>query len=156
MESLAKVSNPFQASEIELIYKPAMKASERPKIRCSADAMNVFKASWDHNKLEFIEEFKVMLINRANQVLGIYKASQGGTCGTVLDVKLVFAAAIKANACGIILAHNHPSGQLIASSQDKLLTEQMKKAGELLDITVMDHFIITLEGYYSFVDDGIF
>ncbi len=156
MESLAKVSNPYKASEIELIYRPAMKASQRPVIRCAYDAMRVFKESWDEDKLEFIEEFKIMLINRANQVLGIYKASQGGTCETVLDVKLVFAAAIKANACGIILAHNHPSGQLIASELDRLLTERVKSAGKLLAIEVMDHFIITREGYYSFVDEGIF
>jgi DNA repair protein RadC len=156
MESLSRVSDPFKASEIELIYKPKMKASERAVIRCSQDALGIFRASWDENKIQFVEEFKIMVLNRANQVLGIYKASQGGTYGTVLDIRLVFAAAIKANACGIILAHNHPSGQLMPSAADRELTEQIKKAGKILEIAVLDHFILTDEGHLSFVDMGIF
>ena len=91
-----------------------------------------------------------MLLNRANKVLGIFEVSSGGSTGTVADPKLVFAAAIKANACGIILAHNHPSGNLQPSQADIDLTKKMKEGGKLLEIQILDHVIITTEGYYSF------
>ncbi|MEP1088659.1 MAG: JAB domain-containing protein, partial [Algoriphagus sp.] len=86
--------------------------------------------------------------------LGIVNISSGGTAGTVVDVKLVYAAAIKANSSSVILAHCHPSGNLLPSEQDKRLTQRIKKAGEILDIPVLDHLIMTAEGYYSFADEG--
>ncbi|WP_159478102.1 JAB domain-containing protein [Dyadobacter sp. 3J3] len=155
MENGANVSAIYQFAEVELVYKNHVKASERFTITRSHDAYSVLRQSWDENKIGFVEQFKIILINRANRVLGIYEVSQGGTCGVVVDLKLIFAAALKANAHGIILSHNHPSGNLIASEPDRLLTERIKKAGQLLDILVMDHIIITSEGYYSFVDDDI-
>ena len=102
-----------------------------------------------------MEQFKVLLLNRANKVLGIFEVSSGGSTGTVADPKLIFAAAIKANACGIILAHNHPSGNLQPSQADIDLTKRMKEGGRLLEIQVLDHIIVTTEGYYSFADEGI-
>ncbi len=100
-----------RVAEIQLTYKSNVKPSQRPKISGSKDAYNVLVENWDSSKIEFVEQFKVMLLNRANKVLGIFKVSSGGSTGTVADPKLIFAAAIKANACGIILAHNHPSGK---------------------------------------------
>jgi DNA repair protein RadC len=88
-------------------------------------------------------------------VLGIFEVSKGGISGASADVRIVFVAALKANATGIILAHNHPSGQLMPSDADKYITENMRKAGELLDIRVMDHLIVSAEGYCSFSDDGL-
>ena len=81
--------------------------------------------------------------------------SLGGTAGTIADPKIIFAAAIKSNACGIILLHNHPSGNLKPSQQDLDLTRKIKAGGQILDIGVMDHLIITSEGYFSFVDEGL-
>ncbi|GGF24457.1 JAB domain-containing protein [Echinicola rosea] len=143
-----------QVAEITLSYRPNSKMSDKPQIVSSQSAAKVLRANWDESKLEFIEEFKVILLNRANRVLGIVNASSGGTCGTVVDLKVIFAAAMKASASGIILAHNHPSGTFRPSDQDNRLTEKMVKAGKLLDLPVMDHIILTAEGYYSFADMG--
>jgi len=97
----------------------------------------------------------VILLNRANRVIGIFNLSTGGTVGTVAEPKLVFASSILRNASSIILAHNHPSGNLKPSTADTELTKKMKEAGKLLDIPVLDHLIVTSEGYYSFADEGI-
>ena len=149
------VTNLYQVSEIELVYKSKIKASQRPKIASAKDAYNVFIKNWNENNIDFIEEFKIILLNQGNRVLGIYQVSKGGLTGTIADTRLVFAAALKANAVAMILAHNHPSGQLIASHADKSLTRNIKAAGELLDIHVLDHLILTSEGFISFVEEGL-
>src|ERR1044071_4267502 len=100
----------FEVSEIELVYKSKVKASERPQITSSKSAYEVLLRGWDENKIEFVEQFKVLLLNRANRVLGFYEVSTGGISGTVADARVIFAAALKANAVSIALAHNHPSG----------------------------------------------
>jgi DNA repair protein RadC len=146
----------MQVAEIELIYKSKVKASERPKVITSHDAFKLFKQNWDENKIEFIEQFKVMFLNRNNKVLAIFEMSSGGVTGTVADPKLVFMAALKLNACNIILCHNHPSGSLKPSQADEALTQKIKEAGKYLDLPVIDHLIITGEdGYYSFADEGL-
>lgn len=100
-----------------------------------------------------VEQFKVLLLNTANKVLGISDISTGGVSSTVADPRIVFTTALKANASKIILAHNHPSGNLRPSQSDTDLTIKMKEAGRFLDIMVLDHLIITNEGYYS-ISDG--
>ena len=141
-------------SEIELIYKTKVKSSERPQITSSRCAYELLLNSWDTNKIEFYEQFKVLLLNQSNKVLGIYEVSSGGITGTVVDIRLVFSAALKANATGIIMAHNHPSGKTVPSEVDRQITRKVHEAGRLLDIVLLDHVIITTEGYYSFADDG--
>lgn len=145
----------FQVAEIQLVYKSNVKPSERIKISTSRDARDVFMQSWDDTKLELVEQFKILLTNRVNKILGIFEVSTGGVSGTVADPKLIFAAALKAAACGIILAHNHPSGNLQPSQADINLTRKIKEAGKLLEIQCLDHFILTSEGYYSFADEGL-
>ena len=146
----------MQVAEIELIYKSKVKASERPKVTTSHDAFKLFKQNWDENKIEFIEQFKVLFLNRSNKVLAIFELSTGGVTGTVADPKLVFAAALKLNACNIILCHNHPSGSLKPSQADEALTRKIKEAGRYLDLPVIDHLIISGEdNYYSFADEGL-
>ena len=147
--------NLFIVAEVQLIYKSKVKPSLRPKITKSADAFEVLKKHWNPNTLEFVEEFKVMLLNRANRVLGIIEISTGGISGTVADPKVIFAAAIKSAASSILLIHNHPSGNLAPSQADINLTRKLKSAGELLDIAVHDHIILTSESYFSFADEGI-
>src|SRR4029079_9057506 len=115
----------------------------------------IFKQSWDENKIDFVEQFKVMLLNRSNRVLGIYKVSTGGITTTVADPRVILAAALKANAVSIALAHNHPSGDLKPSRQDEALTQKIKNAGSFLDILVLDHVILSTESYYSFADEGL-
>ncbi len=154
MESVMNFSSLYQVSEIELVYKTKVKASERPQIKTSSDAYEIFKQSWDENKIEFVEQFKVMLLNRANKVLGIYEVSTGGISGTVADIRLIFAAAIKTNSSSLILAHNHPSSNTKPSDADIQLTRKIIEAGKLMDIKVLDHQIITTESYHSFADEG--
>ena len=154
MES-TKETRQYQVAEIQLTYKSNVKPSLRPKITCSKDAYEILLETWDGTKIELVEQFKVMLMNRAQKVLGIFEVSTGGISGTVADPKLIFAAAIKAAASGIILSHNHPSGNLQPSQADIDLTRKIKEAGRFLEIQLLDHIIITTEGYYSFADEGL-
>ncbi|HQT24752.1 MAG: DNA repair protein [Sphingobacteriales bacterium 17-39-43] len=151
------VTNPLttQVSEIKLSYKLKQKASDLPQITTSAEVYSILIANWDKGLLEFLEQFKIILLNRANKVLGIAEISLGGVSGTLADPKVIFATALKACASSIILAHNHPSGNLKPSTSDIDLTNKLKAGGLLLDITVFDHIIVTSEGYYSFADEGI-
>jgi DNA repair protein RadC len=150
-----KDTKEFQVAEIQLTYRSKVKPSLRPKITTSKDAFEVLRRSWDIDKLEFVEQFKVLLTNRANKVLGIFEVSTGGITGTVADPKLIFVAALKSGATGIVLSHNHPSGNLQPSQADIELTKRIKEGGKLLDIQMLDHLIITSEGYCSFSDEGI-
>ena len=145
----------YQAAEIEISYRPKFKASERPQINSSLKAFNILSSNWSGDKIEFLEEFKIILLNRANRVLGIVNISQGGIAGTVADSKVIFAIALKACASGIILAHNHPSGQSMPSQADINLTKKMVQIGELLDLPVLDHVIGCTDHYYSFKDEGL-
>ena len=144
-----------QISEIKLSYHPKVKASLREKICGSTKAYEMLLKSWDQGKINSVEQFKAILLNRAHKVLGIYLVSTGGVSGTAVDPKLVFAAALKANASAIILTHNHPSGNLQPSEADLQLTRKLKEAGKYLELPILDHLIITEEGYYSFADEGL-
>lgn len=105
--------------------------------------------------LEVFESFFLLLLNRANKTIGYAKISQGGITGTVVDVKLVAKYAVDSLASGVILAHNHPSGNLLPSDADKSITLKIKGALSLLEVNVLDHIILTADGYYSFIDEGI-
>lgn len=144
-----------RVAEVELVYKTKVKPSERPKISTVKECYELLKELWNENTIEMQEQFKVMLLNRANKVIGIYEASSGGLTGTVADPRLILAAAIKSLSVSIILSHNHPSGNLKPSRADEELTQKIKVAAAYHDIRVIDHIIITSEGYYSFADEGI-
>ncbi len=101
------------------------------------------------------EEFWVLFLNRSNKVIHKERVSAGGVAGTVADVKIIFKKAIQELACSIIIAHNHPSGNLRPSQADIKLTNKMVEAGKFLEIAVLDHLIITDAAYYSFADEGM-
>lgn len=145
----------WEVAEIQLSYKSNVKPSLRPKISSSRDAHEVLKRVWNDSIIELCEQFKVIFTNRANKVLGVFEVSTGGIAGTVADPKLIFVAALKAGATGLILSHNHPSGNLTPSHADIELTKKIKEGGRLLEIQVLDHIIITSENYYSFADEGL-
>ncbi len=145
----------WQVAEIQLSYKSNVKPSLRPKITSSRDAHEVLKRVWNDSVIELCEQFKVIFTNRANKVLGVFEVSTGGIAGTVADPKLIFVAALKAGATGLILSHNHPSGNLTPSHADIELTRKIKQGGQLLEIQLLDHIIITSESYYSFADEGL-
>jgi DNA repair protein RadC len=143
-------------AEVRLVYKTKIKPSERLKIKSSKDAYEIFIENWDPDSIEHREEFQLLLLNRSNSVLGIFPVSKGGLSGTVTDVRLIYQAAIKANASGIIVCHNHPSGNLNPSESDTKITQKIKEAGNLMDIQLLDHLILTMDGsYYSFADNGL-
>ena len=143
-------------SEVQLVYRTKVKASERLQVKSSKDAFDIFMESWELDSIEHIEEFKLLLMNRSNSVLGILSVSKGGLSGTVTDVRLIFQAAIKANASGIIVCHNHPSGNLNPSESDTKITRKIKEAGTIMDIQLLDHLIIVPEEkYYSMADEGL-
>lgn len=140
--------------EITINYKPLKKPGEMKRITSSKDAEEVFRELWT-DKIEYLEEVYLLALNRCHNILGYVKLSQGGTAGTVVDAKIIFQVALKTNAHGIILCHNHPSGNLNPSTDDINLTKRIKEAGALMDITLLDHLILTAENYYSFADEGL-
>jgi len=101
------------------------------------------------------EEFWVLYLNNANKVIAKNQLSKGGMTGTVVDVRIILKSALESGAVGILLCHNHPSGNLKPSEVDIEITKKVKTAGKSLDINVLDHLIITQNGYYSFADEGI-
>jgi DNA repair protein RadC len=145
----------FQVSEVELTYRTKIPYADRPVITESRNSYDILMELWDQNKIELLEEFKILLLDRRNAVLGFVPVSSGGISSCIIDPKILFVAALKARASSIVMAHNHPSGNLRPSKQDKDLTQKIKSAGLLLDISVLDHLIITRENYYSFADNGL-
>lgn len=142
-----------ELAEIKVSYKSKQKS--KIKITNSMDVFNVLFPLFDRDTIEYQEQFFLLLLNRANRVMGWIKISTGGTTGTVVDPKIVFALALQTNACGIILSHNHPSGNLQPSDSDIALTNKITNAGKFLDITLLDHLIISPdEKFYSFADAG--
>ncbi|MCW4470357.1 JAB domain-containing protein [Flavobacterium sp. MFBS3-15] len=140
-------------SEIQVSYSTTL--SEKIKVTSSREALDVLLSSWNQNTIELQEEFKILMLNRANEVLGIYPLSKGGVSGTVVDIKLLFAVALKCNASGLILCHNHPSGNTQPSSQDKDITCKILKVAALMELSIIDHMIITRHGHYSFAENGL-
>ncbi len=147
------MENSFELAEVELVYRNCPDVSTRPQIQKSSDAYDVLVSAWDQNEIGFVEQVYLLLLNRANRVLGICHLATGGVSGTVVDPKLVFIAALKANVSSIIIAHNHPSENTAPSGADKVLTRKLTQGGELLDITLLDHLIVTPRSFYSFSDD---
>lgn len=125
---------------------------EQARITSSQVAYDLLR--YDFQELAH-EEFYVLYLNRGNFVIKKQQISIGGMAGTIADGKIIFKAALEFNACGIILAHNHPSGRLVPSEPDKRLTRQLKEFAKLIDIEVLDHLILSDQGYYSFADEGI-
>lgn len=142
-------------SEVELIYRSKVRPSLRPTIRSAKDCFDILMHQWDKDKIEYVEQFKVLYLNRSNRVLALNITSTGGLTGTVADPRFIFATALKLNATSVILSHNHPGGNLKPSEQDKLITEKIRQAGRLLDINVLDHIILSTEGFYSFAEEGL-
>jgi DNA repair protein RadC len=131
------------------------KLSETPdfhQIRCSKDVADIFQPILADLAYE---EFWILFLNRSNKVINRMKLSQGGISGTVTDVRIVMKTAIEYLASGIIVCHNHPSGNLNPSESDSKITQKIKEAGNLMDIQLLDHLIISDKDYYSFADNGL-
>ena len=140
--------------EISIKYK-GTKKTELKKVTSSRDAYDVCKLLYSENTFDWVEEMILICLNRANKVIGYYRISQGGISGTIADPKVIFTIALNcAGTSSIILSHNHPSGNTKPSDSDISLTNKIKDAGYLLDISLLDHIIVTEDSYYSFADEG--
>ena len=132
--------------------KRALIKKDLNQIRSSSDANDLILPYFiDLNH----EEFFCIFLNRANKVLKVDQISKGGVSGTVTDVRIIFKNAVLVTASGVIVAHNHPSGNLNPSESDVKITRKIKEAGEILDVQLLDHLIIHDSDYYSFADNGM-
>jgi len=147
-------NNVMELAEIEISYKAKVKPSERKQIKSSRDIYEVANEIFNADRIEYTEEFLAVYLNKANKVLGWVKVGAGGFSGTVADSRVVFGVALKCAASSIIVMHNHPSGNLKPSQADIDMTRKMKEGGSLLDVALLDHLIVSSEGYYSFADEG--
>lgn len=139
--------------DVRMVARPLMMAL-RPLIHTSASANDVLRSHFEE-EMDTREAFRVLMLDRGNRAKCIYTASIGGLHGTVADPKLIFCAALKCLASAILIAHNHPSGQLRPSQEDISLTKKLVDGGRLLDIVIHDHLILGREGYFSFQDNGM-
>lgn len=150
-----KIENLTTVTEVEILYKSKIKPSEREKITSSKDSAEIFRAIHLFNQnIEYKELFYCMYLNRNNKVLSVTKIAEGTTSSCLVDPKTIMQGAILQNASSLILSHNHPSGNLVASKEDIELTRKVKEGCKLFDIQVLDHIILTSESYYSFSDEG--
>ncbi|MCE2936143.1 MAG: RadC family protein [Cyclobacteriaceae bacterium] len=158
VKDLMKIKGIGEAKAITIVAalelgrrRKELEPEAKPKIASSKDAFELLRGDlMDLPK----EEFWVLLLNRANRVIAKRRISEGGVSGTVADPKIIFKLALEELASGVIVAHNHPSGNLSASQQDIDLTRKLKEGGKLLEIQLLDHIIVAGTRYYSFADNG--
>ena len=146
----------MQIAEVKVSYTSKVKAKDRVVIRTSADAYRAVRSLYDEDTIDYIESSYVLLLNRANQVIGKKLLSTGGTSSCIVDVRVIAQISLSTNAHAIIMTHNHPSGNISASDQDISITRKVKEALDLFDIRVLDHIIVTSDnGYTSMADEGL-
>jgi DNA repair protein RadC len=144
---------PDSIAEVQISYSSHVKAKDRMKVTGSKDAADAFRIFWP--AYDHIEFSYMLMLNRQNQILGYHQLSKGGMTGAVVDVRVIFQVALKSCATSLILAHNHPSGNLDVSDADRKITNQIKQAGVILDIPLLDHLIMTTDSYLSMADEGL-
>lgn len=137
------------------VYELKKSKSEFPKEKIqSSRAASEFIRKFYQDDMEIFESCFILLLNRANTTIGYAKISQGGISGTVVDVRIIAKYAIESLASSVILAHNHPSGNLNPSEQDDAITKKCKQTLAIMDVTLVDHLILTADGYRSYADEG--
>lgn len=125
----------------------------QPVVRSSVDAYKIAQILFD-DCMELHEKTYVLLFNRRNKYLGSYCVGSGSNTQCVVNLQGLLQAVVLSNAVGCMLVHNHPSGSLVSSSCDDILTEKTQKAVKLFEVTLLDHLIVTADGYYSYADEG--
>lgn len=145
----------FQVADVEVRYNPSIRPSDRPAVTDAVQCAAMFRQRWNLDTIEYIEEFKIMLLTRKQRVLGIRHIATGSMHGTIVDPKVIFGIALSGGAHSIILAHNHPSGILTPSHADLALTRRLLSGGLLLDLQITDHIILSRTDHLSFVDEGL-
>lgn len=145
-----------QLQEIMISYKPVDGLDNVTAINTSLDAYKHLIKFYDANTITCQEQMVVMYLNRSNKPIGVIPLFRGGLTGTVVDIRLIISIALKSLTSSIVVSHNHPSGNRVPSKEDSFLTSRLKEACKLLDLTLLDHLIITPDGnYLSFADEGM-
>lgn len=144
-------------AEIKVSYKPARGWSKQPVILSTEDAYKLLRMYFPDETIALQEQFVVIYLNRENRVKAVYRHSTGSMTGSLADLRLILGTALKLAATSLIVAHNHPSGSVRPSQNDRDLTEKLKRASGLLDLTFLDHLILTPKKgvYLSFADEGL-
>jgi DNA repair protein RadC len=139
--------------EIKISYK--IESTEAPVLSGATDTYKLLLNLFDRDTIELKEDAFCLYLNKGNRVLGWHKISSGGIAGTVIDIKIVLGIALKCAASAIILSHNHPSGRMTPSFQDRETSNKLKDAARLMDICLVDHMIVHPSGYFSFAEEGL-
>ena len=150
--NINKSSVVIPVPEINITF--SKKRNINGKISSAKDVATTLSKFYKRNTIEVREQFFVLYLNNSNQVLGYHTHSVGGIKGSIVDMRILFSVALKSLATSIIIAHNHPSGILRPSASDLVITNKIKKAGELVDIKLLDHIILTKDNFYSFAEEG--
>lgn len=145
----------FAIGEVYLGYNRKVNVKDATKVTGSNSAAELLRSVWNSDTFNLRESFKVLLLNRSNRAINVYHLSEGGVSGTVADIRLIMQAAILANASGIILGHNHPSGNKYPSDADTKLTLKVKAAAKFFDIELLDHVILIEDDFLSLADEGL-
>jgi DNA repair protein RadC len=150
---------PHQNSKIsgaaEMTISYSAKKVQLGAVTTAYDVQNYLRTVWANGSIEHRESFKLVCLNQAAEILGCFNVADGGISGVTVDLRVLFQAALLSNSTSIIVAHNHPSGNLTPSEQDKKLTKKIKEAALLLDLRLNDHIILTENSYFSFSEEGI-
>jgi len=141
--------------EVKLVYSNKTKAADRQLVNTSNLAYEVLFESWDQDQIDLLEEFKMLLLDRSGRLMSIASISKGGMAGTIVDPKVIFSIALKRRAHSLIIAHNHPSQNLKPSAADVNITHKLKSIGKSLNLEILDHLIVSSDGYYSMCDEGL-
>lgn len=141
--------------KITVTFDKNVRKSDLPTITSSYEAYDVLRKIFNADTFDWTEEMILLCLNKADKVIGFYKISSGGFAGTVCDPKVVLTTALNGCASQIIIAHNHPSGNLKPSQADLNLTRKIKEVCQFLDMPLLDHIIISSEGYTSLADEGL-
>ena len=143
-------------AEIAVTYKNNLKNTEQQKIMCSNDAFRYLLNGYDPGTIGLQEQVVILYLNRNNNVLGVYRCAVGGITSAVVDTRLILSVALRIAAVGLMISHNHPSGNLKPSAYDEKLTQKLMQAAALLEIKLLDHIIVSGNGeeYFSFADEG--
>ncbi len=149
------MTNKFSLPKLSLIVNNPYPHNKRISIRTNTDAVEIFKEIWEPGTIELYESVYVLFLNKSMRVLGYIRQSYGSIDGCVFDPRLILATALLSASTGIIVAHNHPSGNTQPSMSDETITRKLKDACAVMSINFLDHIIITADSYFSFKDEGL-
>jgi len=147
-----KLSSKFE--EVQLVYSNKTLAKDRPHVKTPEEAYEIFLQNWDMEQIGLLEEAKILLLDNSMRLMSVSSISRGGMTEAIVDPRVIFAIALKRRAHAIILAHNHPTGNMKPSQADLQLTKRLVASGQVLRIPLQDHLIISNEQYYSMAVEG--